>query len=334
MNILRASLAVVLSLGLAGSPATQLPETMQAVRLHAHGPTNEGVRVDTAPVPELGEGQLRIAVHAASVIPGDWKLRNGRFGDQSAYMPFVMGYDVSGVVESVAEGVEGFEVGDEVFAYLPYAGAFAEYAVGPADVFAHKPGNITHQQAASVPVSGLAAWYALTKLADVQPGQHVFIQAGAGGVGHFAVQIAVAKGATVSTTASPRNHAFLEELGAETVIDYHTQRFEEVVEEADVVLEMIGGEVLERSYGVVKPGGIIVTLNQQVDHDRLEELGIRGVFASTPTNAEILTELAELIEAGQVVPHVSKVFPLSETIEALELNEAGHTRGKIAIEVR
>lgn len=313
---------------------SDLSGTMESVRLHEHGPTNKGVQFEQAPIPTPGEGELLIEVHAASVIPGDWKLRNGVFGDVSSGMPFVLGYDVSGVVLSVAEEVTAFKAGDEVFAYLPYAGAFAEYAVGPADVFAHKPENITHLQAASVPVSGLAAWEALTNVADLQAGQTVLIQAGAGGVGHFAVQIAKALGATVYTTASARNHEFLKGLGADVVIDYHTQKFEDVVKQVDVVIEMIGGEVLERSYGVVKPGGIIVTMNQQVDQGRLDELGIRGRFNNTPTNTKILTELAELLEDGRVVPHVSKVFPLSETAKAMELNEQGHTQGKLAIKVR
>ncbi len=318
----------------ASTAFAQLPDTMQAVRLHAHGPTNKGLQFEQAPIPMPSEGQLRIEVHAASVIPGDWKLRNGVFGDVTASMPFVLGYDVSGVVESVGEGVKSFKPGDAVFAYLPNAGTFAEYAVGPEGVFAHKPENITHLQAASVPVSGLAAWEALTNVAELKEGQTVLIQAGAGGVGHFAIQIAKALGATVYTTASLRNHDFLKGLGADVVIDYHTQKFEDVVKDVDVVIEMIGGDVLDRSYGVVKPGGIIVTMNQQVDQARLDELGIRGRFNRTPTNTKILTELAELMKDGRVIPHVSKVFPLSETVKALELNEQGHTRGKLAIKVR
>jgi NADPH:quinone reductase-like Zn-dependent oxidoreductase len=273
-------------------------------------------------------------VHAAGVIPGDWKTRNGRFGDLTEYMPFAMGYDVSGVVEAVGEGVEAFEPGDEVFGYLTNSGAFAEFAVGPVSVFAKKPANVTHAQASGAPVSALAAWYALVERADLKEGQSVLIQAGAGGVGHYAVQIAHDIGATVYTTASPRNHAFLRELGADTVIDYKTERFEDVVGKVDVVFDMIGGDVLERSRTVVKPGGYLVAIAEKTDFDKLDMQGIRGSFLSTPPDGEALAKIAGLMESGKITTHISSVFELADTAEALDLNEEGHTRGKIVIKIK
>jgi NADPH:quinone reductase-like Zn-dependent oxidoreductase len=312
----------------------QTVETMKAVRLHAHGKTSDVLHYEDAPKPSPTAGQLLVAVHAASIIPGDWKTRNGVFGDLSAHMPMVMGYDVSGVVESVGAGVEAFKPGDEVFAYLPDGGAFAEYAVGPAKVFARKPANITHAQAAGVPVSGLAAWYALMDVAKLQSGQAVLIQAGAGGVGHFAVQIAHSTGATVITTASLRNHEFLRKLGADVVIDYNTQQFEEVVSDVDVVFDMIGGDVQERSFQVLKPGGYLVAINQRPSPEKLEQYGVRGSFLATRSDGAVLSLIAEQIKRGAIVPHVSRVFPLSETAAAMDLNEKGHTRGKIVVQVR
>lgn len=309
---------------------------MKAVRLHAHGDAPDSVRYEDAPRPDAPRArQVLIRVHAAGVIPGDWKLRDGAFGDQSTFMPLVMGYDASGVVKAVGPDVESFEPGDEVFGYLTYAGAFAEYALAPEGVLAHKPANISHEEAAGAPVSALAAWYALVERADLKAGQTVLIQGGAGGVGHYAVQIAHALGATVYTTASPRNHEFLCGLGADTVIDYRTQRFEDVVHDADVVFDMIGGDVLERSYTVVKPGGYLVAITGgKIDQAKLDELGIRGSFLSTPPDGKALAKIAELMEAGTVRTHISKTFDLADTAAAMALNQEGHTRGKIVISVR
>ena len=307
---------------------------MKAIRIHAHAKTSDVLHYEDAPKPSPKKGELLVKVYAASVIPGDWKTRNGRFGDQSANMPFVMGYDVSGVVESVGEGVEEFKPGEEVFAYLPNGGSFAEYATGPENVFARKPKNITHEQAAGVPVSGLAAWHALVEVAELKEGQTVLIHGGAGGVGHFGVQIAHSIGARVITTASPRNHEFLKSIGADLVIDYNTQKFEDIVSNVDVVFDMIGGDVQERSYQVLKPGGYLVAINQRPSPEKLAEHNVRGSFLATPPDGKFLAKLAKKIELGEVVPHVSKSFPLSETAAAMDLNEKGHTRGKIAIKVR
>jgi NADPH:quinone reductase-like Zn-dependent oxidoreductase len=307
---------------------------MKAVRLHAHGETSKVVHYEDAPVPAPRAEQLLIEVHAAGVIPGDWKTRNGRFGDLSEYLPLVLGYDVSGVVVSVGDAVELFEPGDEVFGYLNNGGAFAEYAVGHESVFAHKPENVTHVEAAGAPVSALAAWYALVVRAELKEGQTVLIQAGAGGVGHYAVQIAASLGAKVYTTASPRNHEFLLGIGADHVIDYKSERFEDVVGEVDVVFDMIGGEVLERCFSVVKPGGYLVAITEQIPEEKLEEFGIRGSFLGTPADGEALAEIAEFMESGTIKTHVSRVFKLSEAADAMELNEEGHTRGKLVLKVR
>jgi NADPH:quinone reductase-like Zn-dependent oxidoreductase len=322
--------AVLTPVGAIGQPEA----TMKAVRLHAHGETNEVLAYEDAPIPSPAAGHLLIEVHAASVIPGDWKTRDGFFGDLTSLMPFTLGFDVSGVVIEIGDGVDAFEVGDEVFAYLSGAGAFAEYAVGPAEVFARKPAGVTHEQAASVPVSGLCAWQGLTELADLQAGQSILIQAGAGGVGHLAVQIAHSLGATVYTTASSRNHEFLKELGADVVIDYRTERFEEVVGDVDVVFDLVGGEVQERSFETLRPGGLLIAVTDRPSAELAREHGVRAEFLATRSSGESLSQLVQAMARGEVVPHVSEVFPLSRTLEAMDRNERGHTRGKIVIKVR
>lgn len=307
---------------------------MHAVRLHAHGASSELIHYEEAPIPSPGPGEIRIEVYACGVMPGDWKVRDGVFGDLTELMPWTMGFNPSGVVEAVGEGVTKFEPGDEVFGYLYNGGAFAEYAVGPVEQFALKPAVVSHEEAAGAPVSALAAWCALVETAGLQEGQTVLIQAGAGGVGHYAVQIADDIGATVYTTASPRNHDFLRELGADVVIDYRTERFEDVVDEADVVFDMIGGEVLARSYQVVKPGGYLVAITARPDEAELAEHGIRGSFLATPPDGEALAKIASLMEQGRLRTHISRSFPLSETVAAIDQVETGHTRGKVVVRVR
>lgn len=334
IGLVALAVVAVASVGQPGEEPGVPPEMMKAVRLHAHSTTNEPVRFEDVPTPSPEAGQVLIRVHAASVIAGDWKLRDGYFGDLTEHMPFVMGFDVSGVIDSVGEGVEAFAAGDEVFGYLETAGAFAEYAVALERNIAIKPAGVSHVDAAGAPVSALAAWYALVETAQLKEGQTVFIQGGAGGVGHYAVQIAHALGATVYATASPRNHDFLREIGADTVIDYNTQRFEEVVDDVDVVLDTIGGEVLERCYQVVKPGGYLASLVSPTDQAKLDQHGIRGAHLSTPADGARLAEVAKLMEAGTLRTHVSRFFELSEAAEAIALSKEGHTRGKIVIKVR
>lgn len=329
------AVSAVVAFGVVGSgAATAAPATMKAVRLHEHGSGPGALRYEEAPRPTPGAGQLLIEVHAASVIAGDWKIRDGLFGDLTDRMPMTLGFDASGVVAAVGAGVEGFAVGDEVFGYLTGGGAFAEYAVGPAEDFARKPATLSHEQVVGAPVSAVCAWYALVKTADLQPGQTVLIQAGAGGVGHYAVQLAHDIGATVYTTASHRNHALLRELGADFVIDYNTERFEDVVDVVDVVFDMIGGEVLERCYGVVKPGGYLVTLTERPSPERLASRGIRGSWIATPADAGVLAQIGAMMEEGRMRTHVSAVYPLSETIEAIELVAKRHATGKVVIKVR
>lgn len=309
-------------------PGSQ-PELMQAIRIHEFGGA-EVMRLESIPRPAPGAGELLVRVRAAGVNPVDWKIRSGSFGSS---LPFTPGFDVSGEVAAVGDGVDGFAVGDEVFAYLSLqrGGGYAEYAIVKAEEAALKPRRLPHMQAAGVPLAALTAWQALVDKADLQPGQTVLIHAGAGGVGHFAVQIAKARGATVIATASKRNHDLLYKLGADQVIDYRTQPFEEVARDVDVVLDPIGGDTQERSFQTMRPGGILVSIVQPPSQELLDEHGVRGTVFLVQPSGEQLATLAEMLEAGTITPHLGATFPLRSAHRAHELSETGHARGKIVL---
>jgi NADPH:quinone reductase-like Zn-dependent oxidoreductase len=314
----------------AATPA-RAESSMKAVRYHQNGGP-EVLKYEDAPRPEPKGGEVLVRVHAAGVNPVDWKMRSGR----ARAFPATPGYDVSGVIESVGEGVKDHAPGDEVFAMLPLSrgGGYAEYAVVRADELAPKPKSVDHVHAAGVPLAALTAWQALVDKAHVQAGQTVLVHAGAGGVGHFAVQIAKVKGARVIATASERNRAFVTGLGADDFIDYTTTKFEDAAKEVDVVLDCVGGDTLARSYGVVKQGGTLVTIAGAIDDAKARERGITGVrMLVTPSGPE-LRAIGTLIDAGKITPHVSETLKLEEAAKAQERSEAGKTRGKIVLRVR
>jgi len=316
-----------------GPPAPgERVETMQAIRIHEFGGA-EVMRLEYIPVPEPGAGELLVRVRAAGVNPVDWKIRSGAFQAPWLTLPLTPGYDISGEVLAVGEGVEAFEPGDGVFAYLPLSrgGGYAQQAIVKADEAALKPKRLSHMRAAGVPLAALTAWQALVDHADLQEGQTILIHAGAGGVGHFAVQIAKARGARVIATASTRNHDFLLDLGADVVLDYRTQRFEDFASDVDVVLDPIGGDTQERSYQTLKPGGILVSIVGPPSPEKLDEHGVRGASFLVEPSDEQLATLAAMIDAGDITPHISATFPLRAAARAHGLSEGGHTRGKIVL---
>jgi NADPH:quinone reductase-like Zn-dependent oxidoreductase len=249
-------------------------------------------------------------------------------------LPFVTGMDLSGVVEAVGSQVSGFAAGAEVYGLsnVVRQGAHAEYAALSAADVAAKPTTIDHIHAAAIPLAGLTAWQALES-AELQPGQTVLIHGGGGGVGSFAVQFALHKGARVLATASTGKQELLRQLGVTEAIDYTTTRFEDVAHAVDTVLDTIGGETLDRSWAVLKPGGTLVTAAGQVDAAAMEAKGVRGIAQHTRANAAQLAEIARLIDAGKVQVIVSDVYPLAEAQQAHIQLEAGHARGKIVLRV-
>jgi NADPH:quinone reductase-like Zn-dependent oxidoreductase len=249
--------------------------------------------------------------------------------------PLILGWDLSGVVEKLGRGVSRFKIGDRVYS-LPDPtrnGAYADYIVVRESELALKPNSLHHVQAAAVPLSGLTAWHALFEGAELQPGQRVLIHGGAGGVGHYAVQLAKWRGAYVIATASAKNHELLETLGADEVIDYRAQRFESIARDVDVVLDTVGAETQERSWQVLKKGRILVSLVRSPSDEKARALGVRGAMIENRPDGAALAEIAKLIDSGKLKPVLNRILPLSEARRAHELSQSGQTHGKIVLRV-
>jgi NADPH:quinone reductase-like Zn-dependent oxidoreductase len=310
--------------------------TMKAVRIHEYGGP-EVLRYEDAPRPEAGAGEVLIRVHAAGVNPVDWKVRAGFAQNWLRYkMPFIPGWDLSGVVEAGGSGTSRLRVGDEVYSRPDVArdGSYAEYIVVKESEVALKPKSIDHVHAAAVPLAALTAWQALIDAAKLSAGQTVLIHGAAGGVGSFAVQFAKMKGARVIGTASKKNHDYLRSLGADETIDYSRMKFEDVVQNVDAVLDTITGETADRSYAIIKRGGVYVSILAPPSADKASSYGVRVAHTFVQANVEQLDEIRKLIDSGKLQISIEKVFPLAEARAAQELNAQGHTRGKIVLNVR
>jgi NADPH:quinone reductase-like Zn-dependent oxidoreductase len=234
-------------------------------------------------------------------------------------------------VEEVGAAVTRFKRGDDVYTRLETGGGYAEYTVADETIVARKPRTSDHVQAAAVPTAGLTAWQALFEAAQLRAGQKVLIHAAAGGVGNFAVQFAKAKGAYVIGTASSRNQSLLGELGVDKAVDYNKTRFEDMVRDVDVVLDTIGGDTQERSFKVLKKGGILVSIVQPPSKEQAAKHGVRAVFYGAHPSSSDLAEIAKLIDSDKVKPVVETVLPLAEARRAHELSQSGHARGKIVL---
>ena len=305
---------------------------MKAIRIHQYGGPEVLAQVEMQR-PTPGVNEMLIKIHAASVNPADWKIRAGYMKDfLPLTFPATLGADISGTVEEVGPGAARFKRGDEVYASLGLGGGgYAEHVVAKEEIVAKKPATLNHVQAASVPVAALTAWQALFEVAQLQAGQKVLIHAAAGGVGNFAVQFAKAKGAYVIGTASSKNQAFLGELGVDKAVDYQKTRFEDVVQEADVVLDTIGGDTQERSFKALKKGGILVSIVQPPSPELAAKYGVRALFYGGHPSSSNLAEIAKLIDAGKVKTVIETVLPLAEARRAHELSQSGHARGKIVL---
>jgi NADPH:quinone reductase-like Zn-dependent oxidoreductase len=301
-------------------------KTMKAVQLHAYG-GSEVLSYGEAPRPAPQPGEVLIRVYATTVNPFDCAVHSGMMSGYFQYeLPLIPGTDVSGVVETVGAGVAGFKKGDEVYARagVTRPGAYAEYVTAPTADVAMKPASLDHIHAAALPHVTLTAWQALFVAGELAAGQTVLIHGAAGGVGHVAVQLAKLRGARVSGTASV-NIGFLRELGVDQAINYAETPFESVVKDVDTQ---------ERSWGVLKPDGILVSTVQPPSQDMAAAHGVRQAFIATaPPISETLTEVAALVESGKLRPEVSQVLPLRQIQAAHGLLELHHTRGKIALQV-
>ena len=308
--------------------------TMKAIVIHEYGGP-EVLKYEEVSRPEPNDDQLLVRVIAAGVNPVDGMIRSGMFSDEHRAFPIIPGGDIAGVVEKVGSKITKFKLGDPVFAYisLDNSGGYAQYALATEREVAPKPRSLTYVEAAAVPIVAMTAWQALIDTAKLGSGQTVLIHGGSGGVGSFAIQIAKARGAKVIATASTANQELLKQLGADVAIDYTKQKFEDTAKDVDVVLDSIGKDTLARSYGVVKKGGIIVSLVARPDERELEKHGIRGAALSVDPNADELTKIGKLIDDEKIKVIVSQTFPLSEAIKAQQQVATGHTRGKIVLKV-
>lgn len=308
---------------------------MKAVRIHAYGGP-ENLRYEDAPRPEPAAGQVLVRVAAAGVNALDWKVRAGHLQHIVTHkLPLVPGWDLSGRVERVGQGVTGFKAGDEVYGHPDFTedGAYAEYIVVRASELARKPRTIDHEHAASVPLAALTAWQTLCEPtgAYLLSGQTVLIHGGAGGVGHFAVQLAKWRGAKVIATGSPASERFVREMGADDFIDYTRHRFEEVVFDVDVVVDTVGVNTQMRSWKVLKEGGVLAGLVSAPSQKAAAAHGVRGILISVRPNAAQLDGIAQLIDHGTIKTAIAEVLPLSEARKAHEISQAGHVRGKLVL---
>ncbi|MGO7389823.1 NADP-dependent oxidoreductase [Rhizobium ruizarguesonis] len=318
------------------------------------------LRLANLPEPELQDNDLLVRIQATTVNLLDSKVRDGEFKLILPYRPpFILGHDVAGTVVKIGPGVRRFKVGDEVYARPRdhRIGTFAEFiAIDQSDV-ALKPNNLSMTEAASIPLVGLTAWQALVEVGKVKPGQKVFIQAGSGGVGTFAIQLAKHLGATVATTTSAGNAELARSLGADVVIDYKTQDFEKVLSGYDLVLNSQDPKTLEKSLGVLKPGGQLISISGPPDpafagelglnlflklvlrllsrgvRKKAKRLGIRYSFLFMRAEGQQLGQITALIESGAIRPVVDKVFPFEKTGDALAYVETGRAKGKVVITV-
>ena len=310
-------------------------KTMKTVCIYGYGGP-EVLTYENASRPYPVDKEVLVRVHAAGINPVDWKIREGHLKEMLHHtLPLVLGWDVSGVVESLGSAVTRFKVGDEVFSRpdISRDGAYAEFIVIKESEVALKPHSIDHIHAAALPLAGLTAWQSLFDAGGLAAGQRVLIHAAAGGVGSLAVQLAKWKGAWVIGTASERNHDFLRQLGVDQPVDYETVRFEEAVQPVDVVFDTMGGEVQARSWKVLKRGGILVSIVSPPSAESAVANGVRQALVFTQPNAAQLAEIAKLVAAEKLKAIVETVLPLSDATRGQELSERGHTRGKIVLRV-
>lgn len=294
------------------------------------------IKIGTIDKPAIKDDSVLIAVHAASINPIDDILRSGEMKDMMPLtFPHVMGYDVSGEVVEAGKDVTGFKVGDAVFARPNQddAGAIAEFARVKASELAIKPERLTHAEAASVPLAGLTAWQALTTHGKLKAGQKVLIHAGSGGVGTFAIQIAKHLGAYVATTCSADNADLVFRLGADEVIDYHTQQFDELLSDYDLVFDMLGGDTMARSFKVLKDGGRMVSIKGQDEDDLAGKHGVHFNFFLMEPDGEMLGTLGALIQDGVVTPIIGKTFPMAEAAAAYAELADGDSAGKVVVTI-
>jgi NADPH:quinone reductase-like Zn-dependent oxidoreductase len=334
VNVAGLIAALVFAVTALGAVPASENAKMRAIVIGAYGGP-EVMKLEEVARPEPAEDAVLIRVVAASINPVDVAIRKGYLAKLVGDFPLILGMDAAGIVEKVGNKVTKYKAGDPVFAFftLKGEGGYAEFVTAEEDEVALKPSTVSFAQAAGAGAAGATAWVALVDTANLRAGQTVLIHGASGGVGHLAIQIAKAKGAKVLATASTANQEFLRQMGANVSIDYTRTKFEDVAKDVDVVLDTVGRDTLERSYGVVKKSGIIVSIVDDPKPEALEAHGIRGVTLRCTPKAGVMEELGKLMEAKKLTPVISQTFPMTDVVSAQRQIATGHTRGKIVLHI-
>jgi alcohol dehydrogenase len=313
---------------------------MKAAQMKGYGSSDEVIEInENAPAPnDPSAGKVLVKIKAAGINPVDWKIREGYMQQMMPLQfPSPLGMDFSGVIEKVGQGVSEFRQGDEVYGQASLmsggSGAFAEMALANADTIAHKPKSLGHPEAAGLPLVGVSAWLALVETISLQKSQKILIHGGAGGIGSVAIQLAKHLGAYVATTVSTKDKQFAKELGADEIIDYQTQTFEELIRDCDAAFDTVGGETYSRSFKVLKRGGIIVSMLEQPNQELMKQFGVKAIFQFTQLSRDRLTKLAQWVDQNNIRVNVDKTFPLEEAGKALDYQRDVHPRGKVVLAI-
>lgn len=308
---------------------------MKAAQINQYGHADQIEIVDTA-APAVLPGKVQIEVHAASINPFDTAVREGHV--KMPQLPFTLGGDLAGVITEVGADVEGFAIGDKVYGQAHViagnTGAFAEFAATSAGQVAKMPANLSFNEAAALPLVAVSALQVIKEQMHLQAGQKVLIHGGAGGIGTVAIQIAKGIGAYVATTATGEGLEYVKQLGADEIIDYKSQQFDDLLRDFDAVFDTVAGETYDRSFKVLKRGGAIVSMLEQPKTDLVEQYGVTAIAQQTRVTTTWLNQLRELVEAGVVTPHVDKIFPLEQAASAFEARESGTVKGKVVLQIK
>jgi NADPH:quinone reductase-like Zn-dependent oxidoreductase len=311
------------------------PSSMMAWRVHAFG-SPKAMVFERVPRPDPGPGEVLVKVHAAGVGPWDGWIRAGRSALPQP-LPLTLGSDLSGVVVATGPGVSEFAIGDDVFGVTNprFIGAYAEYAVASAAMLARKPRSLSHAEAASVPVIAVTAWQGLFEHARLEAGQTVVIHGAGGNVGAYAVQLARRAGLRSVATAGTSDADYVRALGADSVVDYRTQRFEDEVKNADAVLDLVGGDTQTRSFQVLRPGGALISAVSEPDPDRAKRHGVTAAFFLVKVTTEHLAKIGQLIERGELRTRVGAILPLAAARDAHLMLDGRRPqpKGKIVLDV-
>ena len=312
---------------------------MKAVQINSYGGVEVIAVKGDVPKPVAGEGQVLAEVYAASINPFDWKVREGYAKEYiKLQFPATIGSDFAGVVVGLGEKVADFKVGDEVYGqaavYAGGTGAFAEFLAASVGKIAKKPQGVDYVGAAAIPLAGMSALQAIVDHIKLKSEQKILIHGGAGGIGHVAIQLAKALGASVATTVRGEDMNFVKGLGADEVIDYETQAFEEILSDFDAVFDTVGGEFMDKSFKVLKRGGVIVSMLGAPSAELAKKYEVSTIGQNTEGNRERLDRLSELVESGKIKPQVDKVFPIDEAGEAFKHLEKGYPRGKVVLKIK